>query len=109
VERIVERTPRRLGVRRSRQSSVDLVEGKRVAAEGVGPLAQRLDCRGRGLVIALDRSTLAEPGLASVAHLDEHRLRVVGGVAGDDERLGQLHRRGSGFKVHAGSVISVFL
>ena len=55
----------------------------------------------RRLPVAVDRRRLAVSGDAVVGERDVHDVRVVGGLARDDERLGELQANDPGLDVHA--------
>ena len=110
VERAVERGPGRVLPRR--QPRLDLLERERVVAE-IG--RRRLEVRERGLaglVVALDRRTLAEAGDAVVAELDLDDVVLVARLARDHERLGELQGGDPGGQLHRrnpiGTIADVF-
>ena len=102
VERGVERRLRRLLARDRSQPRADLLERERVVAEQPGVLFHERERRLGGLVVALDRRTLAAAGHALVAQRHLHDVRVVGRLARDDERLGQLQPDDARLDLHAG-------
>src|SRR5256885_6193766 len=102
---MVECRARGLRVRRGGQSLLDLVEAEGIVSEEPRAFSQELQCRGAVLVVAADRRPLPVAGLPGMRDLGDHGFAHVGGVAGDDERLGELVRDGVCFQFHAGSVI----
>src|SRR4051812_12360941 len=102
---MVECRARGLRVRRGGQSVLDLVEGEGIVSEEPRAFSQELQCRGAVLVVAADRRPLPVAGLPGMRDLGDHGFAHVGGVAGDDERLGELVHDDACFQFHAGSVI----
>src|SRR5262249_27977527 len=102
VESVVEGRSGCLRVRRLGQASEDHVERERVVAKRVATALEELDGARSVLVIALARRSLAVAGVPGVMELDDHRLALVGGLAGDDKRLGERVGLGSGLELHGG-------
>src|SRR5207244_8407515 len=92
-------------VRGWRQRAQDLVERERVAPKDAAAPVQEFDRARAVFVVTVDRRPLAVPGLPGVADLHDDGLALVGGVARDHERLGELVRDGACLEFHAGSVI----
>ena len=99
---MIERRACGLGVRRLRQSSVDLVEGEGIVAEELPAFVQELGGRSSILPVAADRRSLPVAGLPSMRDLGDHRLGLVGGIARDHEGLGESEGGGAGLKLHGG-------
>src|SRR5207248_4685258 len=102
VERSVERRPGRELL--ERKACHDLVESEGIVAQRRGVLLEVLERGGRGLVVAVDRSRLAESALAAVAELDLDDLGLVLSAARDHERLGEPQGHDPGGDVHAGTL-----
>ena len=80
---------------------LDLVEGKRIVSQRLSVL---LDVGKRGLgrfLIAVDGRPFPKTGDLPVTDLDLHHLRNVGGLARDDEGLGELEPSDASGDVHS--------
>ncbi len=104
MQRSVDRRLRRLLAGDLTQARADLLECERVVSEQPGVLVHERLRRLAGLAISLDRSAFAVACHAVVPQRDLQDVRVVGGLARDDEGLGELQPDDAGLDLHARSL-----
>ena len=104
MERRVERGLRRLLPRDGGEALADLLERERIVAEKLGVLVDESLGRRDGLVVALDRRRLSVARHAFVPHGHVDDVRVVRGLACDDEGLRQLQADDPSVDLHARSL-----
>ena len=105
MERGIERGLGRLLAPDRAEALADVLERERVVSDERAVVVDEPQRGLRRLVVALDRRPLAVPGHALVRERDVHDVRVVGGLARDDERLCELQSDDPGFDLHDSNLL----